>query len=52
VIGASGAGRSTSLLALLAFLSLGLPDGVLGVAWPSLRRSFALPMSQLGWAFS
>jgi fucose permease len=48
VIGASGARRSTSLLALLAFLSLGLPDGVLGVAWPSLRRSFALPMSHLG----
>jgi fucose permease len=48
VIGVSGAGRSTSFLALLAFLSLGLPDGVLGVAWPSLRRTFALPMSQLG----
>jgi fucose permease len=32
----------------VAFLGLGLPDGVLGVAWPSLRRSFALPMSQLG----
>src|SRR5215470_2481153 len=42
------AGRSLQLIALLAFLGLGLPDGVLGVAWPSLRRSFALPMSQLG----
>jgi fucose permease len=37
-----------SVVALLAFLSLGLPDGVLGVAWPSMRRSFELPMSQLG----
>jgi fucose permease len=45
---ATHAGRSLSLIALLAFLSLGLPDGVLGVAWPSLRRTFALPMSQLG----
>lgn len=35
-------------IALLAFVSLGLPDGVLGVAWPSIRRSFGLPPSQLG----
>jgi fucose permease len=35
-------------LAVLGFLSLGLPDGVLGVAWPSMRRSFELPVSQLG----
>jgi MFS family permease len=44
----SGSVASLSLIALLAFLSLGLPDGVLGVAWPSMRRSFELPMSQLG----
>jgi fucose permease len=35
-------------IALVAFISLGLPDGVLGVAWPSIRRSFGLPPSQLG----
>jgi fucose permease len=35
-------------IALLAFVSLGLPDGVLGVAWPSIRATFALPLSQLG----
>ncbi len=35
-------------IALVAFVSLGLPDGVLGVAWPSIRRSFDLPPSQLG----
>ena len=35
-------------LAFLAFVSLGLPDGVLGVAWPSLRRSFDRPIEQLG----
>jgi fucose permease len=44
----SRSGGALSLIALLAFLSLGLPDGVLGVAWPSMRRSFELPMSQLG----
>src|SRR4051812_39387033 len=40
----------TALLALafVAFISLGLPDGVLGVAWPSIRHSFSLPLSQLG----
>jgi fucose permease len=35
-------------LAFVAFVSLGLPDGILGVAWPSMRRSFALPVEQLG----
>jgi fucose permease len=47
-MGSGRPGRSLQLIALVAFLGLGLPDGVLGVAWPSLRRSFALPMSQLG----
>ena len=36
------------VIALLAFVSLGLPDGVLGVAWPSIRATFALPLSELG----
>jgi MFS family permease len=35
-------------IALVAFVSVGLPDGVLGVAWPSIRRSFGLPPGQLG----
>jgi fucose permease len=41
---------STTLLALayLAFISLGLPDAVLGVAWPSVRDSFQLPQALLG----
>jgi fucose permease len=43
-----GTGRSLPVIAILAFVSLGLPDGVLGVAWPSMRRSFELPMSGLG----
>ena len=30
------------LLAYLAFISLGLPDTVLGVAWPSLRDGFGI----------
>ena len=39
-----------ALLALsyLAFVSLGLPDAVLGVAWPSIREAFTLPQAALG----
>jgi fucose permease len=36
------------LLAYLAFVSLGLPDTVLGVAWPSLRAGFGIPASAMG----
>jgi fucose permease len=32
----------------LAFAALGLPDGALGVAWPSARRDFGLPVSGFG----
>ena len=35
-------------LAFVAFVSLGLPDGVLGVAWPSVRNTFGKPLSHLG----
>lgn len=36
------------LLAYIAFISLGLPDGLLGVAWPSIRADFTLPLDALG----
>jgi fucose permease len=35
-------------LAYLAFVSLGLPDGLIGVAWPSIRAYFNLPLDALG----
>jgi fucose permease len=35
-------------LAFVAFISLGLPDGLLGVAWPSMRQTFGLPLDALG----
>src|SRR5262245_41911334 len=35
-------------LAYVGFVSLGLPDGLLGVAWPSIRASFDLPLDALG----
>lgn len=35
-------------LAYAAFISLGLPDGLTGVAWPSIRVAFGLPLDALG----
>lgn len=35
-------------LAYIAFIGLGLPDGLTGVAWPSMRTDFALPLDALG----
>lgn len=35
-------------LAYLGFISIGLPDGLLGVAWPSIRAYFQLPLDALG----
>ncbi|WP_198141621.1 sugar MFS transporter [Micromonospora sp. ATCC 39149] len=36
------------LLAYLAFVSLGLPDGLLGVGWPSMRADFDVPTEAVG----
>jgi len=35
-------------LAYLGFISLGLPDGLLGVAWPWMRDEFAVPLGSVG----
>ncbi len=32
----------------LAFISLGLPDSLLGVAWPAMRSDFGLPLDAAG----
>lgn len=42
------AGGGLYVLALATFVALGLPDGVLGVAWPSLRAALDRPVSALG----
>ena len=39
------------LIAYLGFISLGLPDTVIGVAWPSVRDSFDRRQSELGFIF-
>jgi fucose permease len=40
--------RSLVAASLLAFVVLGLPDGMLGVAWPAVRHGFGLPLAALG----
>lgn len=41
-------GRLLLAIAFIAFISLGLPDGLLGVAWPSMRASFGAPLDAMG----
>ncbi|MCS6992963.1 MAG: MFS transporter [Anaerolineales bacterium] len=36
------------LLAYVAFVALGMPDGLLGVAWPSIRTHFSIPLDAIG----
>ena len=40
--------RSSDLLSLGSFVVLGLPDGMLGTAWPSMRATFGAPVGALG----
>ena len=39
------------IIAYLGFISLGLPDTLIGVAWPSVRESFDLPQSAIALVF-
>jgi fucose permease len=41
-------GISLIALSFIAFISLGLPDGLLGVAWPGIRKDFTLPLDAMG----
>jgi len=45
---AAGMTAGIMLLAFIAYISLGLPDGLLGVAWPSVRHDFGLNHDSLG----
>ena len=38
---------ATVVLSFLGFVALGLPDGLLGVAWPSLRSEFSQPIGAI-----
>lgn len=40
--------RPVLILAYLAFVSLGLPDGLIGVGWPSIRATYHVPAESVG----
>ena len=40
------------LIIYLAFISLGIPDGVIGVAWPEIRQTFGVPLEAAGYITS
>jgi len=40
--------RSVDALSLGSFVLLGMPDGMLGTAWPSMRATFNAPVGDLG----
>ncbi len=39
---------SVTVIAFVAFISLGAPDAVLGVAWPDIQLEFGLPSAGIG----
>ena len=45
---AAGTDRRFDLLSLATFVAVGLPDGMLGTAWPAMRHSFGAPVGDLG----
>lgn len=40
--------RTLIVLAFVAFVALGLPDGLIGVGWPSIRAGFSIPLDAIG----
>jgi fucose permease len=45
---AAAAQRRVDVLSLATFVALGLPDGMLGTAWPAMRASLHAPVGYLG----
>ena len=46
--GVVGTDRRFDHLSLGTFVAVGLPDGMLGTAWPAMRHSFGVPVGDLG----
>ena len=44
----TGASRSLAIWGLGGFVVLGLPDGMWGTAWPTMRQTFHQPLGSLG----
>lgn len=43
--------RLLLVICYIGFISLGLPDTLIGVAWPSVRQTFGLRQSDVSWIF-
>lgn len=43
--------RIVLFICYLGFVSLGLPDALIGVAWPSIRSAFHLQQGDISWIF-
>jgi fucose permease len=39
------------IIIYLAFISLGLPDSILGAAWPVMQKDLGAPLEAAGWLF-
>jgi fucose permease len=50
-IKSSSHSRALLVIAYIGFISLGLPDTLIGVAWPSVRHTFGLQQDTVGWLF-
>lgn len=44
----NGSGLLLIIISYLAFISLGLPDGLLGVSWPFISERHGIPLDSLG----
>ena len=47
-LGSVGPRRQVDALAMYGFVALGLPDGMIGTAWPAMRGGFGVPLDGLG----
>ena len=47
-LAAVGPRRWVDAMSMYAFVALGLPDGMIGTAWPAVRSGFGVPLDGLG----
>jgi fucose permease len=51
IVKSASSTRLLLIIAYLGFISLGLPDTLIGVAWPSVRDAFGRQQADLAWIF-
>jgi fucose permease len=47
-LSSAGPRQAVDAMAMYGFVALGLPDGMIGTAWPALRTGFGVPLDGLG----